>query len=92
MFLHHAFFSPEFLSDQRVRAVMRAAGESATGLVRPSDLVISAVRHGDRHVLTTLGHAFRPGFFLAGIQEMLGSRGGKWVSVHFLLALEEAAG
>jgi ATP-dependent Clp protease ATP-binding subunit ClpA len=70
MLFHHGRFAPELISDQRVREVLCAAVEQATDLVRPSDILASAIRHTEGEVLSELSAALRPGF---APQDLLGT-------------------
>jgi ATP-dependent Clp protease ATP-binding subunit ClpA len=67
MLFHHNFFSPQLLPDQRARDVLISASEQATGLLRPSDVLASAIRLGDERLHATLSRALRQGFSLDDI-------------------------
>jgi len=67
MLFQHNTFCPESVPDERTRAVLRSAADSASDLVRPSDVLTSAIRQGDSQVLAILVRALRAGCSLSDL-------------------------
>jgi hypothetical protein len=60
MFFPNGVFSPEAVTDPRVRAALVAASAAAGELVEPIDLLAGLVRHGSRRLAEVFGAAARP--------------------------------
>jgi ATP-dependent Clp protease ATP-binding subunit ClpA len=71
MLFHHGLFSPNFIPDGRVRAVLSAAASGTTGLVMPGHVIASAVRFGGPDVAAVLSNALRPGNSLEAVRRNL---------------------
>jgi len=54
-------FSPELVSDSRVRSVLTAMAEQANARISPGDVLAAAIGQGDAEVLNALSAAIRSG-------------------------------
>lgn len=61
MLFEEGILNPQSVGDKRTVAVLYAAADRASGKVRPSDLLASAIESDDAKVLATLAQALEPG-------------------------------
>jgi ATP-dependent Clp protease ATP-binding subunit ClpA len=67
MIFHHAIFSPEFIPDPRLRAVLTDAVAGASDVVRSTDVLAATIRLGDIRVAAILSGSLRNGATLADV-------------------------